>query len=183
MVPLRIFFFVLAAAAIVYLLFRLGVALRTYFRLRGQRLVTCPENKQTVTVALAAEKLALESIAGIPHLRLKDCTRWPEKQNCGQDCLSQVEADPARCLVWNIVDSWYQGKSCAFCGKPFGHLNWHDHKPAVVDACGNTVQWNQVPPEKLPEIFQTSKPVCWNCHIAESFRREHPELITDRLPH
>ena len=24
------------------------------------------------------------------------------------------------------------------------------------------------------------EPVCWNCHIAESFRREHPDLVTDR---
>ena len=26
----------------------------------------------------------------------------------------------------------------------------------------------------------THLPVCWNCHIAESFRREHPELVVDR---
>ena len=34
--------------------------------------------------------------------------------------------------------------------------------------------------EQLPEIFATHQPVCWNCHIAESFRRLHPELVTDR---
>jgi hypothetical protein len=26
----------------------------------------------------------------------------------------------------------------------------------------------------------SSAPVCWSCHIAESFRRTHPELIVDR---
>ena len=26
----------------------------------------------------------------------------------------------------------------------------------------------------------TSLPMCWNCHVAESFRRLHPELVTDR---
>jgi hypothetical protein len=35
----------------------------------------------------------------------------------------------------------------------------------------------------LPEVFLTYAPVCWDCHIAETLRREHPELIVDRPPH
>jgi hypothetical protein len=26
-------------------------------------------------------------------------------------------------------------------------------------------------------------PVCWNCHIAQTFRRVHPELVVVRPPH
>jgi hypothetical protein len=36
------------------------------------------------------------------------------------------------------------------------------------------------------ETMQTHLPVCWNCHIAQEFRREHSELVVDRslpLPH
>jgi hypothetical protein len=35
----------------------------------------------------------------------------------------------------------------------------------------------------LQETFATHQPVCWDCHIAQTFRREHAELVTDRPPH
>jgi hypothetical protein len=44
------------------------------------------------------------------------------------------------------------------------------------------VQWSEIPAEKLQEVMRTHQPVCWNCHIAETFRREHPELVVDRAP-
>lgn len=173
-------FLILAVGVIGY---RIWLSIRSFSKLHGVRLVTCPENKQTVAIQVDAGRAAVQSLAGHPHLRLKDCTRWPEKKNCGQDCLSQVEADPEGCLVWNIVAHWYEGKACAYCGKMFAHINWHDHRPALLSPDKKTVQWVDVPPEKLPEYFATHKPVCWDCHIAESFRREHPELVTDRAPH
>ena len=36
------------------------------------------------------------------------------------------------------------------------------------------------PLEKLQEVLATHWPVCWNCHVAETFRREHPELVAHR---
>ena len=173
----------LLVVAIGFLVFRLAVGSRFLMKYRGERLVTCPETHETVAVKVAAGRGAAKAAAGIPELRLRDCTRWPERENCGQDCLSQVEADPEGCLVWNVVNQWYADKSCTICGKPFGLINWHDHRPAVLDEKRRTVQWTDVPPEKLPEIFATHWPVCWNCHVAESFRRQHPDLITDRLKH
>ena len=173
---------VLVVAA-VWPLYRLVVAARTYFRFRGERLVICPETNRAASVHVAAGKAAVKTFAGMGRVRLDECSRWPERAGCGQDCLSQVEADPASCLVWNIVHQWYAGKKCAKCGKPFTHINWHDHRPALLDSEGKTVQWTEVPPEELPAYFATHWPVCWNCHIGESFRREHPELVTDRRPH
>ena len=35
-------------------------------------------------------------------------------------------------------------------------------------------------PEKLPAIPAVYRPVCWTCHVGETFRREHPELVVDR---
>jgi len=37
-----------------------------------------------------------------------------------------------------------------------------------------------IPAEKLQEVLRTDWPVCWNCHVAETFRREHPELVVNR---
>lgn len=180
MSPLTYALLVMLAAAVVYGMYRLAAAFLVYLKFRGKRLVTCPETKQAAAVEVAASGVAIRAVAGVPHLRLSDCSRWPERENCGQDCLSQVEADPEKCLVWNIVNSWYAGKTCVYCNKPFGKINWHDHRPALLDANRKSVQWTDVPPARLPEVFASHWPVCWDCHIAESFRREHSDMVVDR---
>ena len=156
---------------------------RTYRKYRGRRIITCPETHQDAAVRVAAGKAAVQAASGVPNIHLSDCSRWPEKKDCGQDCLAQIKSDPHGCLVQTIVNHWYAGKSCAICGKPIGSINWHEHPPALVDERHKTVQWSEVPLEKLQETFTTHLPVCWDCHIAQSFRREHGELVTDRPPH
>jgi hypothetical protein len=170
----------LAVAACVLLFVGLRRGLETYAAFRGERLITCPENHKTAAVRVAAGKAALEATLGNEQLRLSACSRWPEKKGCGQECLSQIEVSPKTCLVSTIVNDWYQGKSCAYCHKPFGEIHWHDHPPALVDKERKTFQWNGLPVDKLQEVMNTALPVCWNCHVAESFRREHPELVVDR---
>jgi hypothetical protein len=32
----------------------------------------------------------------------------------------------------------------------------------------------------LPAVFQNFLPVCWNCFIADNYRRQHPERLADR---
>lgn len=154
--------------------------LRAYFTFRGKRLVTCPETHKAAAVQVAAGEAGVGAFFSELTVRLRECSRWPERQNCGQDCLQQVEADPQNCLVWNIVSKWYEGKSCVFCHKPIGPLHHVDHAPALLGPDFRTTEWKYVRPEELPEIFATHQPVCWNCHVAESFRRLHPELVTDR---
>ena len=154
--------------------------LRTYFILRGARIISCPENHRDATVRVAAIKGALKSAIGNQNFRLSDCSRWPEKKNCGQDCLSQIHAAPNACLVSNIVNNWYKDQICAYCRKPFGEIHWHDHPPALMDDNRKTIQWNEVPAEKLHEVMATHWPVCWNCHIAETFRRQFPDRVVDR---
>lgn len=162
--------------------FRAIPAVRAYFIYRGKRLITCPEIHKTEAVDVAAGEAALGAFLSEPTLRLKECSRWPERQDCGQDCLQQIEADPENCLVWNIVSKWYEGKSCVFCHKQIGPLHHLDHVPALLAPDHTTVEWNQVRPEQLPEIFKTYLPVCWNCYVVENFRRLHPELVVDREP-
>jgi hypothetical protein len=78
------------------------------------------------------------------------------------------------------VSNWYEGKECAYCHTPFHRLQPFDHPPALMGADRITLEWNVLKAERLPEIFRTYSPVCWNCHIAETFRRVHPELVVDR---
>jgi hypothetical protein len=166
-----------------FVLVCLAYSLRAYFRFRGKRLVTCPETHRPAAVDLDARQAARESLFGSPHFRLQECSRWPERQGCGQECLSQIEKAPEGCLVRNIVTRWYEGKKCAVCGRLIHEVEWLGHKPALLNPQKKTVYWDSIAPEKLPEVFETFGPVCWDCHIAETFRREHPDLVVDRPSH
>jgi hypothetical protein len=175
----------LILAAILVLLigsmvFGIALGFRTYLRYRGQRLVTCPETHETAAVRVNAGKAASMTLIGKQEVRLDQCSRWPEKRNCGQECLSQVNADPEHCLVWNIVAEWYKGKSCAYCQKPFGEIHWHDRYPALLSPERIAKQWNEIPAVQLPGVFQTHLPVCWNCYIAETYRRQNPDRVLNR---
>jgi hypothetical protein len=171
---------VVVLLAVGLFVFRVIPGIRAYFDYRGKRLITCPETHKTEAVDVAATEAAVGAFLFAPTLRLKECSRWPERQDCGQECLKQIEIGPENCLVWNIVSNWYDGKSCAFCRKPFGPLHHLDHAPALLGTDSRTAEWRNFRPEQLPDVFATHKPVCWNCHVTETFRRLHPELVVDR---
>ena len=135
--------------AAIYGIFRLSRAVRVYLAFRGNRLVSCPENHRPAAVRVAAGKAALEAVMGNQELRLSACSRWPERQDCPQECLAQIEEAPKACLVWTIINRWYQGQECVYCHKPFADIHWHDHPPALLNKDGKTVQWNEIPAENL----------------------------------
>ncbi len=171
---------VLMAVVAGWFLSRVIPAVQAYFTYRGKRLITCPESLTKEVVDVAARKAATWALVGEPVLRLDQCSRWPERHDCGQECLRQVEADPENCLVWNVVSNWYEGQKCVYCHKRFGRLHHLDHAPALLGLDRKTLEWNHVRPEQLPELFSTHKPVCWGCHVTQTFRREYPELVTYR---
>ena len=151
-----------------------------WMKYRGTRVVVCPENREMVTVTVDAGHAAFSASQGRPDLRLESCTRWPEKGGCGQECLGQIESAPEACLLRSILADWYQGKTCAFCGREFHAIHWHDHEPGLVAPGGAILAWDAFRPEQVLDVLATHEPVCWDCRVAESFRREHPELVTDR---
>lgn len=155
-------------------------AARAYLRYRGSRVITCPETRAPAAIEVDAKHAALTAAASYPDLRLKSCSRWPEREDCGQECLLQVELSPEGCLVRSILTSWYADKRCVSCGKEFGEIAWLDRKPALLSPQGETLEWSELTPENVPDALATHFPVCWDCHITESFCRQHPEMIVDR---
>lgn len=176
--------FVTVAALAVYLLYRLYASIRTYFLFRGKRLVTCPENQKTAAVELDAKDAAREAFTRKPRMQLSECSRWPERKDCGQQCLNEIAMSPSECLVRNIVIDWFNEKQCIYCGKQIAEVKewWVDHKPALLTPEKQIVTWNEFAAEQLPELFEKCEPVCWSCAVTETFRREHPELVSDRAP-
>ena len=132
-------------------------------------LVTCPDNHKTAAVKPAWLGSGLGS-----------CSRWPEKEGCGQECLRQLESGQESCLLRDIVTQWYDEKSCAFCSKPIGEIVWHERPPALRAPDGSTLTWKDVRPDQLLDLFATHRACCWPCHVRESFRREHPDLVLER---
>jgi hypothetical protein len=159
----------------------LRIGTRTYLKYRNKSLVTCPETRKPAAVQVDAGRAVRDVLEGRRvRIHLDQCSRWPEREHCGQECLSQIENDPEGCSVWGIAQQWYRGRACAYCHKPIEKIHWHDHRPALLSPEKKTVQWSEIPAEKLLEVFETHLPVCWSCHIAQTFRREHPELVVDR---
>jgi hypothetical protein len=164
-------------AAVVVALLRLAWSSWKY---AGPRVVTCPESQQPAGVALDTSHLAWSGIGRRSGFRLKSCSRWPERQDCGQECLRQIESAPDDCLMRNILLHWCEGKVCAICGRPLSDIHRVDHKPALMNPEQKTVEWASVRPETAPAVLETAAPVCWNCHIVQTFCREHPDLVVDR---
>jgi len=158
----------------------LGRAVRLWWTYRGARVITCPENLRPAGVFVDAAHTAVNPFAKSPELRLSSCSRWPERAGCGQECLKQIETAPQDCLVRTILAQWYAGKRCACCGQPFGDILAPGAKPAILSADKNSVEWNQIPAERLPETLAAASPICFACHMGSVLVRTHPELAVDR---
>lgn len=149
-------------------------------RYRGERVVTCPENKRSAGVKLNVGHAVASGLQFHTDLRLSACSRWPEKADCGQDCLAQIAAAPQDCLVRNILAKWYEGKKCRSCGRPIGPIVAGAAHPAVFTSDKFSVEWSEIPAERLEEVLSAGQPICFACHMASKTMREHPELVTDR---
>jgi hypothetical protein len=153
---------------------------RAYSRYRGTKIVICPETGRPAIVEIDALHGSLTSTVGLPDIRLENCWRWPLNEQCGQECLTNLDVEPGQCLVSGVLMRWYRGKTCVYCGKPFEELQWIDHKPALQSPQGTLVRWIGVSVENLSTVLETHLPVCWDCYIAQSFRIDHPDLVVYR---
>jgi hypothetical protein len=122
----------------------------------------------------------LTSTVGLPDIRLQDCSRWPIKEQCGQECLLELDVAPEQCLISGVLMRWYRDKKCVFCKKTFPELQWMDHRPALLSPEGTLLSWRKVDPAQIQNVLDTYAPVCWDCYIAQTFRREHPDLVVFR---
>lgn len=168
------------AIGIVWLLMRVDAATRQMLKYRGRMLVTCPETRKPAAVKIATARAGLRAFFGKSKVDLSDCSRWPERADCQQDCICQVEDDPESHRVWTMASRWYAGRKCVYCHKPFAALSHVDRRPALRDPDGGTIEWTELPEEMLPEALAKCQPVCWSCHIAQTYRREHPDQVVDR---
>ena len=86
------------------------LAVTTFRRYRGKRVVTCPETRNPCTVEVDARRAAITTVISNPELRMKSCSRWPERENCGQECMLQVRILPFDSSIKDTVAHWNAGR-------------------------------------------------------------------------
>jgi hypothetical protein len=159
----------------------LALAVRAYVRMRGKRVVICPETNAPVGVTVDAGHAAVSALWDKPDIQLKTCTRWPERHDCNQACTGQIEVSPEDTLATNILKRWYEGRECAICRQPIGHVHTSEPRPGLLNIASRQIlAWSDIPTEQVPAALESHLPVCANCALAESFRRQFPDRVTDR---
>jgi hypothetical protein len=158
--------------AVVLLALPMGVSLQSYFRHRGRKTVICPENRELVTVEIDNQYAFRTALRGQEHERLQSCSRWPEKGDCGQECLAQIDPTPEN--LERLLSKWYQGKSCEICDRPLTPADWRRGRLAFLDENQKLFELRHMQLDELPTALDTLTPLCWNCHQEERVRQATP---------
>jgi len=145
----------------------------------GNRVITCPQTRTTEVVRVDAGHAAWTDLRGEKELRLESCSRWPERADCGQECLREVECAPDGCLVRERLEAWYRGAECALCGMSIGPLHSFDYRPGLLTPDRRAVSWAEIPARDLPAALAADQPICSDCLLAESFREKFPDRVLD----
>jgi hypothetical protein len=156
------------------------LAARTWWLHRGIRVITCPETRRPAAVKVDAGHAAASVFRDKVNLRLQSCTRWPERAGCDQECLAQIEANPDETRLEAILNDFVEGDRCVLCRRRMPALTRFGHRPAFRAPDGTTISVDDIAPERVYEICRTHTRVCCDCHVAETFRREYPDLVIDR---
>jgi hypothetical protein len=159
------------------------LAVRAYIRLRGDRVVVCPETNKPSAVGVDALHAALSAVWELPEIRLRRCSRWPQRERCRQACVGQIAVDPEGTSATEMLKKWYAGKSCGVCRRAIPRVTGSEPRPGLLNVASRTheiLSWEDVPPEQLPAVFASHLPVCPSCHVAAAFRRQFPDMVTER---
>jgi hypothetical protein len=170
----------LLAVLTVYLV----IAIRTWRHVRGARIVTCPETQRPVAVRVDVGHAVTSAMWDQPDLKLTSCSRWPERQDCEQPCVHQIETHPDETSPRTLAAHFFSSERCAVCARPIEPPTSVTLQPGFLDPASHKVQrWDEVPPQDLAEAIATRHALCSNCTLAEIFRQRFPDRVTDRRPH
>ena len=152
-----------------------ALSLQNYYRNRGRQSVTCPETGQPTDVEVDNEFAFWMALRGLEHSQLKSCARWPEKGDCGQECLAELEPSPEN--IERLLSKWYEGKSCAICTRSLTPADWRGSRLAVLDRQHKLLELRQLSLDNLQAKLENVRPLCWSCHQEERARQAVPVRV------
>lgn len=155
-----------------------GRAFRVWRRFGSERLVTRPEPKQPAAAHIDVALAVASGSGSAPASRQSGSHRAEERGACDEASLETAHLPEAPASA--VVKQWARSRTCALCRGPVTESWFAGHHIALLEPTGMTREWVDVGADRLALALATSLPLCWNCHVAATFRRTHPELITDR---
>jgi hypothetical protein len=76
---------------------------------------------------------------------------------------------------------FFEGKPCSACSRPIPAVHAGELRPGLVNSSTHqSVAWADIPSANLSTTLQSHVPICSNCLVIETLRRQHPELVVDR---
>ena len=149
-----------------------AVSLESYYANRGRKPAVCPDTGQPVEIEADDEYAFWSALRGQEHSRLKSCSRWPEKADCDQECLAQVNPSPEN--VDRLLTKWYAGKTCAICERELCASDWRRSRLALLNEQHKLFELRHMHLDELQSTLQHMRPLCWNCHQEERARQAVP---------
>jgi len=146
-----------------------ALSLQNYYRNRGRQSVTCPDSGQKADVEVDRKLAFWMALRGQEHSRLQSCSRWPEKGDCGQECLAELEPSPEN--VDRLLTKWYEGKSCAVCARALSPADWRRSRLGVLNQQQKLFELRHMQLDELQSKLAHMRPLCWNCHQEERARQ------------
>lgn len=153
-----------------------GLILRAFFRVRGEPVVIPPEGRQQTGIPAPA----VASAAGPSDARPTPAL--------GLGALDGSRSQPSAALPLDrhslaTLKRWYTGRECAVCHREIGPVLATEPRPGLLNVAAPSreiLRWDDIPADHLQAVLDSHLPVCASCNLAESFRREFPERVTDR---
>jgi hypothetical protein len=75
----------------IFFVVRMFVKFRQF---RGPSQVLCPETGSIAIIRINALRAAVSGAVANPDLYVSECSLWPERQGCGQDCVCMISLAP-----------------------------------------------------------------------------------------
>jgi hypothetical protein len=152
-----------------------ALSLQDYYKNRGPQSLVCPDSGEPVDVEVDSKFAFWTALRGQEHSRLQSCTRWPEKADCGQECLQQIDPSPEN--IERLLTKWYEGKSCAICTRSLSPSDWRRSRLALLNEQHKLFELRDMYLEELQQNLQHMRPLCWNCHQEERARQAVPARV------
>ena len=128
-----------------------------------------------MTVELDNKFAFKTALRGEEHEGLQSCSRWPEKGDCCQECLAQINPSPEN--LERLLQKRYQGQNCAICDRPLTAADWRRRHLALLNEKHKLFELRHIYLEEIPSALDRMAPLCWNCHQQERARQAEPPRI------
>jgi hypothetical protein len=92
-----------------------------------------------------------------------------------------VKSNPHDAATTAQLRHFFEGRPCAACSRPIPPMHAGELRPGLLNATTReAIGWNDIPAANLSTTLQSHVPICSNCLILETLRRQNPELVVDR---